>query len=143
MGRGNFNVARICRFAPLRQLPELAAWLGIHEVLYRDEAMPFGLGSFKSLGGANAVVKWVVEKCVIDKPASDITVISANDGHHGRSVASGTQRATCSAVICIYSQVSGARETAMRLLGVKVDRADGHYEGWLAACKHTANTHGG
>lgn len=36
---------------PLHRLPELAAWLGVREVLYKDEAMRFGLGSSKSLGG--------------------------------------------------------------------------------------------
>jgi diaminopropionate ammonia-lyase len=36
---------------PLHCLPELAAWLGVREVLHKDEAMRFGLGPFKSLGG--------------------------------------------------------------------------------------------
>ena len=36
---------------PLHRLPELAAWLGFRDVLYKAEAMRFGLGSFKSLGG--------------------------------------------------------------------------------------------
>ena len=127
---------------PLHRLPELAAWLGVREVLYKDEAMRFGLGSFKSLGGAYAVVKLVAEKCSIDTSAADITVTTATDGNHGRSVAWGAQRAGCSAVIYIHSQVSGARETALRELGAKVVRVDGNYEASLAACKHDAKTHG-
>ncbi len=127
---------------PLHCLPELAAWLGVREVLYKDEAMRFGLGSFKSLGGAYAVVKLVAEKCSIDTPAADITVTTATDGNHGRSVAWGAQRAGCSAVIYIFSQVSGAREIALRELGAKVVRVDGNYEASLAACKHDAKTHG-
>ena len=140
-------VAEISRWpgyaaTPLHRLPELAAWLGVREVLYKDEAMRFGLGSFKSLGGAYAVVKLVAEKCMIDKLPSDITVIIATDGNHGRSVDWGAQRAGCKAVIYIHSKVSGARETAMRQLGAKVVRVDGHYEASLAACKHDAEAHG-
>ncbi len=140
-------VAEISRWpgyavTPIHRLPELAAWLGVREVLDKDEAMRFGLGSFKSLGGAYAVVKLVAEKCMIDKLPSDITVTTATDGNHGRSVAWGAQRAGCKAVIYIHSKVSGARETAMRQLGAKVVRVDGHYEASLAACKHDAEAHG-
>lgn len=118
------------------------AWLGVGEVFYKDGAMHFGLGSFKSLGGAYAVLKLVAGKCTSDKLQSDITVTTATDGHHGRSVAWGHQLASCKEVIYIYSKVSGARETALRQLGTKVVRVDGHYEASLAACKHDAETHG-
>ena len=87
-------------------------------------------------------MKLVAEKCTIDSLGADITVTTATDGNHGRSVARGAQRAGCSAVIYIYSQVSGARETALRELGAKVVRVDGNYEASLAACKHDAKTHG-
>ena len=35
---------------PLDHLPELAAFLGVRDVLYKDVTALFGLGSFKSLG---------------------------------------------------------------------------------------------
>ncbi len=45
-------------------------------------------------------------------------------------------------MIYLHSQVSGARETALRELGAKVVRVDGNYEASLAACKHDAKTRG-
>src|SRR5436309_15513208 len=42
---------------PLRRLPKLAVRAGVGEVLYKDEAGRFGIGSFKALGGAYAVFR--------------------------------------------------------------------------------------
>ena len=41
---------------PLRDLPALAAQAGVASVQVKDEAGRFGLGSFKALGGAYAVL---------------------------------------------------------------------------------------
>ena len=40
---------------PLVSLPKLAQELGLAQILYKDESVRFGLGSFKALGGAYAV----------------------------------------------------------------------------------------
>jgi diaminopropionate ammonia-lyase len=42
---------------PLRALSKLAAAAGIGDVLYKDEGGRFGIGSFKALGGAYAVLR--------------------------------------------------------------------------------------
>ena len=42
---------------PLRRLSKLAARAGIGDILYKDEAGRFGIGSFKALGGAYAVFR--------------------------------------------------------------------------------------
>src|SRR5215217_5116831 len=44
---------------PLRPLPGLAGRLGLGAVLYKDEGHRFGLGSFKALGGAYAVLRLI------------------------------------------------------------------------------------
>ena len=45
---------------PLWPLPSLAAELGVASVHIKDEGQRLGLGSFKALGGAYAVVKLVI-----------------------------------------------------------------------------------
>ena len=49
---------------PLRRLSKLAAAIGIGDILYKDEAERFGIGSFKALGGAYAVFRLLQEEIV-------------------------------------------------------------------------------
>ena len=127
---------------PLHDLPEIADHLGVARVVYKDESTRFGLGSFKSLGGAYAVERLV--RTIKDKGgiAANLTVTTATDGNHGRSVAWGARRTGCTARIYIHANVSAARQQAMEELGAKVVRVDGNYEASLAACKADADTNG-
>ena len=45
------------RPTPLRRLSKLAAAAGVGDILYKDESDRFGIGSFKALGGAYAVLR--------------------------------------------------------------------------------------
>ena len=47
---------------PLHPLPALAHEIGIGQLLYKDEATRFGLGSFKALGGAYGVLHCVAQE---------------------------------------------------------------------------------
>jgi diaminopropionate ammonia-lyase len=47
---------------PLVSLPHLATELGVAELLIKDESRRLGLGSFKALGGAFAVLNLVLEQ---------------------------------------------------------------------------------
>jgi diaminopropionate ammonia-lyase len=47
---------------PLHNLPALAAELGVGAIHLKDEGLRLGLGSFKALGGAYAVVRLVLEE---------------------------------------------------------------------------------
>ncbi len=107
---------------PLRSLPGLAARLGLGSVRYKDEGGRFGLGSFKALGGAYAVFRLlqqrIGERTGTEPSAADlmaglnhdsvgkITVATATDGNHGRSVAWGAQQFGCRCVIYIHEGVS-------------------------------------
>ena len=42
--------------SPLQVLSGLASEIGVGKIYYKDESMRFGLKSFKSLGGAYAVI---------------------------------------------------------------------------------------
>ncbi len=126
----------------LHSLPAIADACNVRAVLYKDEATRFGLGSFKALGGAYAVAGLVAQHRAAGGCPSEMTVATATDGNHGRSVAWGAQRAGCAAKIFIHTHVSQAREHAMRDLGAEVIRVDGNYEASLAACKREADAEG-
>ena len=123
---------------PLHDLPEVAERLGVSRVVFKDESARFGLGSFKALGGAYAVAR--LARAAEDNGGSvtDLTVATATDGNHGRSVAWGAARAGCAAKIYIHAHVSTAREEAMAAYGAEVIRVNGNYEASLAACKEDA-----
>lgn len=127
---------------PLHALADVAAALGVKAVYYKDEAPRFDLGSFKALGGAYAVAALVAARTKGGASPADVTVATATDGNHGRSVSWGAQRAGCTAKIYIHAHVSEARAEAMRAFGADVIRVNGNYEASLAACKSDAEAHG-
>lgn len=129
---------------PLVSLPKLAATLGVASVDYKDEGGRFGLGSFKALGGAYAVFRLLVAELErrghkpVDVTAlaagrlrdavRDITVTTATDGNHGRSVAWGASLFGARAVIFIHATVSEGRAEAIRSYGAEVVRTSGNYD---------------
>ena len=127
---------------------------GVGEILYKDEAERFGLGSFKALGGAYAVFK-LLRQCIRASdqalqptvarsdvgplPAdltSRITVTCATDGNHGRSVAWGARTFGCRCVIYVHETVSEGRCRAIAAYGAEVRRVPGTYDDAVrrAAC---------
>jgi len=139
---------------PLYRLGKLEAHLGCGAIYYKDESTRFGLGSFKALGGAYAVLKYVageylrqqgvavslsdIRKGKIKEFASSLTVVTATDGNHGRSVAWGAQNAGCPCRIYIHGQVSAGREAAMSALGAEVIRISGDYDESVKLCASEA-----
>lgn len=129
---------------PLVQLAPLATEFGLGGIYYKDEASRFGLGSFKALGGAYAVLyllqRKIIDHCGKSVSARDleggqfrelvagITVVTATDGNHGRSVAWAAQRFGCRCRIYIHAGVSERREQAMQELGAEVIRVSGNYD---------------
>ena len=129
---------------PLYSLKALAESLSLNEVLYKDEGPRFGLGSFKALGGAYAALRVLQKQISIflsndvslkdirtgkyTKEAADITLVSATDGNHGRSLAWGCQRFGAPCRIYIHAEVSEGRAVAMRDLGAEVIRIKGDYD---------------
>lgn len=124
------------RPTPLHDLRGLAQQIEVGCIHLKDESTRFGLGSFKALGGAYAVQQLLrretapIEGGSADhrKTASDITVATATDGNHGRSVAWGAQMFGCKCVIYIHAEVSNGRKEAMERFGAKVIRIDGNYD---------------
>jgi diaminopropionate ammonia-lyase len=139
---------------PLLELTSLARELNVGGVYYKDEGGRFGLGSFKALGGAYAVLRMLQRR--FDQPPSavelrsgihreitqQITVTTATDGNHGRSVAWGAQQFGCRAVIYFPADCSPARADALSALGADVMRIDGGYDDAVTHCAEDAAQHG-
>ena len=129
---------------PLYSLTSLSSSLSIGEILYKDEGPRFGLGSFKALGGSYAALRVLQREIsqILDKKvslkdirngryceeASKITLVSATDGNHGRSLAWGCKRFGAPCKIYIHAEVSKGRAEAMLDLGAEVIRIDGDYD---------------
>src|SRR5579863_4673707 len=137
---------------PLRRLDALAARLGVGEFWAKDERVRWGLGSFKSLGGAYAVVDLAAD--FLSKregqtvsptdifagrapKAEALTVATATAGNHGRAVAFGAQMAGARAVIFVYGDVPKPQIEAIARLGAEVVTVEGDYE---AACRAAADS---
>ncbi len=143
---------------PLRSLPALAGRLGIASLHIKDEGSRLGLGSFKALGGAYAVMRLVLEAAnaglghsidpaalqssVVRAIAATITVCCATDGNHGRSVAAGARIAGCRSVIFMHEGVSEARMAAIAAFGATIVRVAGTYDDSVAEATRRAAAEG-
>ncbi|TPI40883.1 diaminopropionate ammonia-lyase [Mesorhizobium sp. B3-1-9] len=129
---------------PLHALPALAGELGIGALYLKDEGKRLGLGSFKALGGAYAVMHLVLEEAgrqlgravdveQLHKPevraiAAQMTFACATDGNHGRSVAQGAGLVGARSVIFVHSGVSNERVAAIARFGAQMVRVAGDYD---------------
>ena len=143
---------------PLHSLKALAQEIGLDAVLYKHEGARFGLGSFKALGGAYAAQRvlqrevsrrkgWKVSLKEIRsgqfaEDCAAITLVSATDGNHGRSLAWGCKRFGAPCRIYIHAEVSEGRAEAMRDLGADVIRIDGDYDASVALARQDADDNG-
>ena len=136
---------------PLRTLEKLANRLGVGEIRVKDERDRWGLGSFKSLGGAYAVVALAAE--ALSEPpaeifagrapkAQGITVATATAGNHGRAVAFGAHLAGARAVIFVYGDVPKAQVAAIAALGAEIVTVAGDYEAACRAAEAACASHG-
>ena len=143
---------------PLISLGALASRIGVGEIHYKHEGPRFGLGSFKALGGSYSAQR-VLQREVSRRlghevslsdirdgtyadTVAEITLVSATDGNHGRSLAWGCQRYGAPCRIYIHAEVSEGRAAAMRELGADVIRIDGDYDESVRLAKDEAEANG-
>lgn len=143
---------------PLHALTDLAKSLNLGDILYKDEGPRFGLGSFKALGGSYAGLRILqreltkrlgksvtladLRKGVYAEDVAKITLASATDGNHGRSLAWGAGRFGAPCQIYIHSEVSEGRAQAMRDLGATVTRVEGDYDASVEDVRRDADANG-
>jgi len=143
---------------PLVQLDALSKSVGVSGIYYKDEGQRFGLGSFKALGGAYAGLRVLARELARQlghevtlkdihsgryaTQVSDITLCSATDGNHGKSLAWGAERFGCKCKIYIHAEVSEGRAEALRQYGADVIRIEGDYDNSVNIAREQANEHG-
>ncbi|MEM9147558.1 MAG: diaminopropionate ammonia-lyase [Pseudomonadota bacterium] len=143
---------------PLVALPALAKRIGVGSIHYKDEGLRFGLGSFKALGGAYAAARLLQRQIEAHsgthvalaeigagahaKACANVTLVSATDGNHGRSLAWGCQRFGAPCRIYIHAEVSEGRAEAMRAFGAEVVRIEGDYDASVALARDEAAAQG-
>jgi len=130
---------------PLVDLPDAAAAAQVASVHYKHEGGRFGLGSFKALGGAYAVMRLLQAELAkrgvanaataaelmegTHKEATrGITVCCATDGNHGRSVAWGAKLFGAACVIFVHERVSQGRRDAIAKYGAEIRVVPGNYD---------------
>ena len=143
---------------PLYALKQLALDIGVAEIHYKDEGPRFNLGSFKALGGSYAAARVLqreisklkgheinladIRNGTLAEDAAKITLVSATDGNHGRSLAWGAKMFGAPCRIYIHAEVSEGRAQAMRDLGANVIRVDGDYDFSVDEARNDAEANG-
>ena len=143
---------------PLHPLPTLARELGVSSVNVKDEAGRFGLGSFKALGGAWAVVQLALAEAeqrlgrkvspheLLDPEVRasirGLHVGCATDGNHGKSVAAGANLLGIDASIFIHQGVPRSRAAAIARYGAQIVTVPGTYDDAVAAADRECRAHG-
>lgn len=144
---------------PLVDLPDAAAAARVGSVHYKDEGGRFGLGSFKALGGAYAVMRLLQAELAkrgvataatatalmegTHKEATKaITVCCATDGNHGRSVAWGARLFGAACVIFVHEHVSQGRRDAIAQYGAQIRVVPGNYDDAVREAQKQADANG-
>lgn len=140
---------------PLRDLPDLAARLGVASVRVKDEACRSPLGSFKALGAPIALMRLVKrlrrsedldpQGLITGRYAAslaELTVISATDGNHGRALAAAARAIGCRCVIVLHAHVDAERERAIAAYGARIVRIAGNYDESVVHAAQLADANG-
>ena len=129
---------------PLRDVPALAAELGVARIHIKDERQRMGLGSFKALGAAHAIAR----EAAVSRPddmrqaLQGRVYITASAGNHGLSVAAGARLFGARAVIYLSEMVPEAFAERLRAKGAEVVRAGANYEASMQAAADAAQAQG-
>ena len=111
---------------PVRELPHVAAELGLGAVLVKDESDRLGLPAFKVLGAS-----WAVERALREQPAIT-TLVAASAGNHGRAVAHVAAQRGLACRVFLPAGSLPARAEAIAAEGADVVVVDGAYEDAVA-----------
>lgn len=129
---------------PLRDMPSLAAQLGVARIYLKDERQRMGLGSFKALGAAHAIAREAASGRTGDPRQALMgrVYVTASAGNHGLSVAAGAQLFGARAVIYLSETVPEPFAERLRAKGADVVRAGSDYEASMRAAGEAAEAQG-
>jgi diaminopropionate ammonia-lyase len=142
---------------PLCQLHDIAEAIGVGSLSIKDESKRGYLQSFKALGAPVALVR-LAQRLFPDSDLSaqdlfagkyatllqksNLTVISATDGNHGRALAAAARSIGCRCVIVIHQNVSNERRAAIEQLDAEVIRISGNYDESVMETQRLSDKHG-
>ena len=136
--------------SPLRELPLVAAELGVESVWLKDESSRFGLPAFKILGASWAtynaleaqhlqvfgepIPTWTTIEDLRDScsPLLPLQLVCATDGNHGRAVAWFARMLGLQAHILVPDDMAKARIDAIAGEGATVEVIAGSYDDAVA-----------
>jgi len=133
---------------PLRSAPKAAQRLGVRSVLVKDESQRLGMPSFKILGASWATYRTVMAHLGLAVGAeptldhlreavaacgSELTLVAATDGNHGRAVARMAKLLGLGAIIVVPAGTVDSRIDAITGEGAEVRIVDGGYDEAIAA----------
>lgn len=142
------------RATPVVSSRKLSSSWQIRELHYKDESTRFGLGSFKALGGAYALLRLLQRlarsdagSCVDTGGRSgaelgSITAVCATDGNHGRSLAWGARLFNCKCKVYVHRNVDRERIDAIAAHGAEIEVVDGTYDDAVRQAALDAETNG-
>lgn len=124
---------------PLVSLASLANYLGVADILVKDESPRFGLNSFKGLGSSFAVGTCLAKECrekldsfphlqqtMKSRPIQ--TFATATDGNHGRGIAWAARQFGQKAVVYMPKGSSPFRLNKIREAGAQADFSTLNYD---------------
>ncbi|MCP2263778.1 diaminopropionate ammonia-lyase [Promicromonospora thailandica] len=127
---------------PLRDLPSLAAELGVGRVLVKEEASRLGLPSFKVLGASYAVARALADRFGAAALTLDavrdavrghaVRLYAATDGNHGRAVAHVAALVGAAATVYLPPGVTEDARSAITAEGARTVEVDGDYDAAVA-----------
>ncbi len=128
---------------PLADLKMLAKHLGVARIAVKDESWRFGLNSFKVLGGAYSMARFLAQETrtpfekvtyqyliseEFRKKLGSATFISATDGNHGRGVAWTARELGQRCIILMPKGTTKARFDNIKALGAEVTIEELNYD---------------
>lgn len=142
---------------PLCELPELAALLGIKQVLVKDESHRFGLNAFKALGASYAAgcalcdylglprgeMSFAAIKAACEQSDKPLLLVTATDGNHGRAVAWSAKQFGAESLVFMPKGTSDERVENIRALGAGVTVTDKNYDQTVSLASRVAGDLGG
>ncbi|MEM5313353.1 diaminopropionate ammonia-lyase [Paraburkholderia sp. JHI869] len=140
---------------PLWDLGGAAAQLGVARIGLKDESFRSPLGSFKALGAPIALMRLIMRLWPLQdidprkliegrygEMVTNLTVISATDGNHGKALAAAARSIGCHCVIVLHANVSAEREAAIAEYGARIVRIAGNYDESVEHAAQLAKTNG-
>ncbi|WP_369371811.1 diaminopropionate ammonia-lyase [Promicromonospora sp. Populi] len=127
---------------PLRDVPRLAAELGVGRVLVKEESSRLGLPAFKVLGASYAIARTLGERFGLDGLKLDtlraavrgsaVRLYAATDGNHGRAVAHVAALIGAAATIYYPPGITEAAKKAIAAEGARTVEVEGDYDDVVA-----------